>query len=435
MMSAFKSVLFIGSAALLAHATLTACGGDDKRVNTPTNPTTDEGGAPPAPTASTDTPPSTPEAPDAKSGLTGDAKTAYDAGWAAWQSGDLQTAKTQFSSAGQKDSKASSPHYSLGIVLEHLGDTAGAQQEYRTAFTLDPTNEFAMGAYALSLANAGHTGEADTFLTDKKGKFPNSARIETYLAEVKSISGDHGSAQQLAQDALRLDPDYKDAMVTIARDYYRARKMELAKYALQAILDGFGDTTPARDKDNAEAHLIRGLILRDMQGQRSFAVKDFEAAKAKRPDMVEALVQLGSMKVEAGNGAEAQPLLESAVKFSPQNSLAHLNLGDCYRLLGRPADASKELDQALALDSTLAVVHYDKGLMYLYSTSIPGMSASDQIAAAIKELNQYKQMRGPKATAGVQDDIDDLIARAQAKQNELKQGTAAPATAAGDGGK
>jgi Tfp pilus assembly protein PilF len=430
-MRKLNSVVFVFLGAITAHSVLTACGGDDKKVNYPQ--ASGEGGVEgQAVTDDKGAQVGIIDNPDAKANLSGDAKSIYDAGWQAWLKGDLPAAKSNFIQAGQKDPKSPAPHYSLGVVYEHLGNLATAQQEYRTAFTLQPDYEFAMGAYALSLANSGHAGEADTFLTDKKGKFPNSARIETYLAEVKSIAGDHGSSQQLAQDALRLDPDYKEAMVAIARDHYRARKMELAKYALQAILDGFGDTTPPRDKDNAEAHLIRGLIERDMPGQRSFAVKDFEAAKAKRPDMAEALIQLGSMKVEAGNGQEAQPLLESAVKFAPQSALAHLNLGDCYRLLGRVADAKKEFDQALALDSTLAVAHYDMGLMYLYSPSIPGMSATDQIAAAIKELQTYKTMRGPKAAPGVQDDIDDLTARAQAKQNELKQsggagGAAAPA--------
>ncbi len=47
----------------------------------------------------------------------------------------------------------------------------------------------------------------------------------------------------------------------MARDHYRARKLDLAKYALQAMLEGFGESSPARDKDNAEAHLLRGLML------------------------------------------------------------------------------------------------------------------------------------------------------------------------------
>jgi len=366
--------------------------------------------------------------PDAHADVDPAAKAAYDRGWAAWLGGDLPAAKAAFQEAAQKDPKSPAPHYSLGCVLERLGDLSGAQQEYRTAFSMKPDYEVAMGAYALSLANSGHAGEADTFLSDKHQRIPNSPRITTYLAQVKSIEKDSGSAQQLAQDALRIGPDDKDGMVTIARDHYRSRKMELALYALQAILDGFGDATPPRDKDNAEAHLLRGLIEREL-GKRAAAMTDFEAARAKRPDLVEATIQLGVMKLEAGNAAEATPLLETSVKYAPNNPIAHVNLGDAYRLGGRYSEAKREFETALQMDSSLAVAHYDMGLLYLFSPSIPGFQPIDQVRAAQKELDTFKTMRG-KPTPGQQDDVDDLLSRAKAKEAELKQGTAQPAAAA-----
>jgi tetratricopeptide (TPR) repeat protein len=360
------------------------------------------------------------------SGLEGAAKSAYDAGWQAWLRGDLPAAKTKFQEAAGLAPKSPSPPYSLGVVEEHLGNVSGAQQSYRTAFSNDPEHEISMCAYALSLANGKSPGEADTFLTDKRAKRDKSPRLAACAAEVKSIQKDHATAQQLGQDALRMDPNFKDAMVTLARDHYRARKMDLAKYALQAVLEGFGEATPARDKDNAEAHLLRGLIMRE-EGKRIIALKDFEEASKRRPDLVEALVNLGSMRLEAGNATDALPPLESATKFAPNNALAHLNLGDAYRLLQRYPDAKTEFDKALSLDSSLAAAHYDIGLMYLTAQSIPGTSADQQVSTAIKELEQYKTMRGAKAPPGVNDEIDDLLNRAKAKQAELKNTVAAPA--------
>ncbi len=374
------------------------------------------------------------------SGLTGAAKAAYDKGWQAWLSGDLASAQKYFKEAGAADPKSPAPHYSLGVVLERLGDLSGAQQEYRAAFSVSPTHELSMCAYALSLASNKHAGEADTFLEEKRSKSKDSSMLTACAAEVKSLQGDHGSAQQLGQDALRMNPDYKPAMVTIARDHYRAGKADLAKYALQALLEGFGDASPPRDKDNAEAHLLRGLILRE-GGSRVVALADFEAAARRRPDLVEALLNLGAMRLEAGNAREALPVLESAIKFAPKSALAHLNLGDCHRLLGQVADAKREFDVALSYDSTLAAAHYDMGLLYLFAPSVPGASANDQVATAIKELETYKTMRGNKLHAG--DDIDDLLTRAKAKQAELKAAAAAkaapppaaaPAAPAGDAG-
>ena len=360
-------------------------------------------------------------------GVSGSAKGDYDDGFKAWMSGDLQAAKQKFREATTADPKSSAAYYSLGCVLERLGDNAGAQNAFRSAFSAKSDNELAMGAYALNLAHTGHQGEADTFLTNEHQKNPKSARLEAYLAEVKSLEKDSTSAQQLAQDALRIDPNFKDAMIVIARDHYRAGRVDLAKYALTAILDGFGQASPARDPGNAEALLLRGIIEREA-GQRIAAMKDFDAARLKRPDLVEATVQVAAMKLEAGNAAEAQPLLESAVKYAPQNAIAHMNLGDCYRLQQRYADAKRELDQALALDSTLLGAHYAMGLMYLNAPNYPGMDAKQQVSAALRELNQYKTMRGPKAPPGTSDDIDDLIARATDKQNQMNMPAATAAT-------
>lgn len=421
-----KKLGFVALAVALAPFVVIACGGDDSK--NPKYPSKD-GGAASTSTEGTseDTDAAVTGVHDENAGqVTGAGKGAYDDGFKAWMSGDLATAKQKFREATTDDPKNSAAYYSLGCVLERLGDNAGAQNAYRQAFSAKSDNEIAMGAYALNLAHTGHQSDADSFLTQKFQSRPKSARLETYLAEVKSLEKDSADAQRMAQDALRLDPNYKDAMVVIARDHYRAGRTDLAKYALTAILDGFGQASPARDPGNAEALLLRGLIERE-EGRRIAALKDFDAARTKRPDLIEATIQVAAMKLEAGNAAEAQPLLESAVKYAPENAIAHMNLGDCYRLQQRYADAKRELDRSLSLDSTLLGAHYALGLMYLNAPSYPGMDQKAQVAAAIRELEQYKSMRGPHAPPGTSDDIDDLVARAHDKQNQMNMPAAAPA--------
>ena len=362
--------------------------------------------------------------------LTGSAKDAYDRGFQAWVSGDLAGAKTAFNDAIGKAPRAAGPRYSLGCVLERLGDSQGALDAYRAAYTANSKYEAAIGAYALLLARTGHGPDAEQVLGDKRAQNPDSVRLTTYLAEVKSLEGDSPGAQGLAQQALAKQPDFKDAMIVIARDYYRGHRWDLAKYALQAILDGADDgSIPPRDKDNPEALLMRGLIERDM-GQRKEALADFEKAISKRPDLFEAYVSLGEMKLEAGNATEAQGPLEKAVRYAPNVAVAHLDLGDCYRLLGRPGDAKSELDKALTMDSTLAGVHYNLGLLYLFSPSVPGASGpDDQLTRAIQELNTFKSMRGAKTLKGPGDDVDELLSTAKRKQGELQVKAQAAAAA------
>lgn len=425
-------IVCVALGASLSGASLTACGGKPAETAGAGSAATGAGGAGSSGQAGSSATSGIESAfgtPDEKTDLTGSAKADYEKGFEAWSRGDLKAARDRFQSAQSSAPKSGAPGYALGIVLDRLGDAAGAEAAFRQSYTANPKSDRAIYAHAMMMAsNPNRIGEAETFLNGQIAKNPQAPRLTAALSEVKSLQGDHTTAQKLAQDSLRMNPDFKEAMVSVARDHYRAGKIELARYALSAVLDGFGDATPPRDKNNAEANLLRGLLEREM-GRRPVAFAAFDAAAKRRPDLVEAQVQIGSMKLEAGNAQEALPHLESATRFGPKNAYAHLNLGDCYRLLQRPEDAKREMELALTLDSSLTLAHYDLGLLYLFTPKYPGLAPDKQIQAAIDQFEKYKSTQ-PKSGKGEKDDVDELIARAKAKQAELKGAAAAPAAAA-----
>jgi len=356
------------------------------------------------------------------------AEAAYAAGMDAFKKGDLVGAKNQFTQATQADSKAYQAFYSLGVVRERSNETSGALSSYRQSTAIVPDYEPAIVAYAVLLARTGKPDDATDFLNQRQAQMPKSAAVSAALAEVKSIQGNSGEAQRLAQEALKLNPDYRPAMVTLARDHYRSRRLDLALYALKGILDGYGEENPPRDKNNAEARLIRGLIYKE-QGLRGPAIQELQKALELRPDLVEARVQLSSYFLESGNAADAQQLLEPALKYDADNVVAHLNLGDAYRLLGRPADAKRELEWVKARDPSVAQVHYNLGLLYLFTDNFPGVSPGQAADTAIDELNQYKKMK-PRVAGGTPDDTDELITRAKTKKALLDAKAAESADAA-----
>jgi tetratricopeptide (TPR) repeat protein len=406
------AVLLFASGAL----TVVACGGDPS-PKTPENPSASTSA--PAPVATAAPTHEVDYAADEKlkSEVANAAKAAYERGFAAWRQADLAGAKAAFREAADKDSKSPAPLYSLGTVNERLGDNAQAERAYRDAIAVDEGYELAIGALSALLARTGHTDDAESLLNSKLRKAPGSARLKTYLAEVKSIAGDPTGAQKIAQEVLRDHPEAKEAMIVIARDHYRARRYDVALYAVRAIVEGSPDI-PARDKDNAEVRLLRGLIKREL-GDRMGALADFEEAIARRPDLFEGYVNVGEMKLEAGNAQAALPVLEQAVKYAPANAIARLDLGDCYRLLGRTAEAKRELEYALRQDSSLAHAHYNLGLLYLYSPSVVGVSDGEkQMALAIKSFETFKSMKG--TGRGFGDDVDDLLSTAKRKQAEIK---------------
>ena len=251
-----------------------------------------------------------------------------------------------------------------------------------------PDYEPAIFAYAVLLARTKKADEALEYLNGRQAAMPRSAAVSAALGEVKSIQGDSGAAQRYAQEALKKNPDYAPAMIALARDHYRARRLDLALYTLRAILDGYGPENPPRDKNNAEARLLRGLIMKE-QGNRPAAIEDWIRALAIRPDLVEARLHLAAYMLESGNASGAAPLLEGAVRYDPDNVLAHLNLGDAYRLLGKTGEAKRELEWVQRADGSLPQVHYNLGLLYLFSDSVPGTTPVQATEKAKKSRSRH----------------------------------------------
>ncbi len=351
------------------------------------------------------------------------AKGPYMQALSAFGQGQLAQAKKLFEEAIAKDPKAYQAHYSLGVILERQGNS-DALTRYRKAFTIVTDYEPAITAHGLLLARKGNETEADQFLSERHAKLPKSAAVAAALAEVKSMQGDTGSAQKLCQKALKANPNYAPAMVTLARDHYRNRRLDLAKYALQGILDGFGESNPPREKGNVEARLLRALILKE-EGNRPAAIQELEAVLKRRPDMVDAGVQLATYYLESGNAQKAQPLLERALRYNNKNLVAHLNLGDVHRLMGRPADAKREFEWVLNKDPSLIQIHYNLGLLYLFSDSFPGKTPVQQVEAALASLGKYKELRG-RSNDPRGSDVDQLITRAKAKKAMLEAEAAPP---------
>jgi tetratricopeptide (TPR) repeat protein len=338
----------------------------------------------------------------------------YRAGMQAFQVGQLDGAEAQFSQAVQLDSRAYQAYYSLGVVRERKNNSSGALSAYAKAIAIVPDYEPAIAAYGVLTAREGNPGEAEQYLNGRLAKMEKSAAITTALAEVKSIRGESGAAQKLAQQALKINPDFRPAMVTLARDHYRSRRLDLALYSLQGILDGYGPENPPRDKDNPEALLIRGLIHKE-RNERAAAMNDFRRALDLRPDLVEARVQYAGYLLESGNAAEAAPHLEAALRFEQENLLARLNLGDAYRLLGRANEAKQQLEWVAEKDPKLPQVRYSLGLLYLFGDSIPGVSPKDAATKAIAAFEEYKRLR-PRSAVGQADDADELITAAKSKK-------------------
>ena len=373
-----------------------------------------------------------PPAPGESTKLVGSARDAYDRGVAAYNTGDLPGAQAAFQQSIAAEPKAYEAHYALGITLDRMGKGTDALEHYREAYKLNANYEAAITAYTFSLYNQGHKSEAESFITDQQAKSPKAVGLMTALAEIKSLQGDSNTAQQLASDALTIEAKYEPAMVLIARDHYRRGRTDLASYVLTAILDGQqtaderdkglpAKTNPPRAPNNAEAHLLRAIMLQK-QGERLAAAKWFESASKLRPDLVEARLQLGLIRLEANDADGALEPLQKAVAYASSNVEAHLALGEAYRLAGGKAnDAKAQYNWVLAAPGAAAqlkaLADYDLGLLYFLTDAMDGLAEPPRMDKAIDYWGQYKTAKGAASGANWPADADDLMDQARRRKS------------------
>ncbi|MEM1032645.1 MAG: tetratricopeptide repeat protein [Myxococcota bacterium] len=402
-----------------ASVGIAACGGDKPAVNAPPGGAYGGPGAPPG-NPMTPAAPGAPQmgavdqTPDGAPRMNAAAAAAYQQAMTQWAAGDLQGAKASFIQATQADGRAFQAYYSLGVIQERLGE-AGALASYRKSFEIVPKYERGMVAYGVLLAKRDRLSDADRFFVERRAEMSKSAALAAGHAEVKSLQKDTAGAQELARSALKLDPTYAPAMMVIARDHYRNRRLDLSLYALKAIVDGFGPDNPARDPDNAEAHLLRANIFVE-QDLRSLAMGAYRKALGLRPDLVGARVKLATYMLQAGSATEALPELQTALRFDPDNLDIRLALGDAYRLTGDYGQAQKEFEWVKGRDSSLPQVYYNLGLLFLFAEQMPGMSEKARMVAAISNFEKYKELRSKND----QSDVDELQSRAELKKAEIE---------------
>lgn len=361
--------------------------------------------------------PSAREAALARPKMNAQAAEAYQAGQRAFAAGDLKGAAAQFERAISADARAHQAHSALGSTYERQGDAQRALAAHERALDLVPDFEPSITQITSIYLRQGRAAEAQSFLSRQQARAPNSAAVLACMAEIKSVQKDSVAAQTLAQEALKKDPDYRPAMVVLARDHYRSRRLDLALYTLTAILDGYGPENPPRDKNNAEARLIRALIFKE-QLRRNQAISEFQRAVELRPDLVEARLNLAAYMLEAGNADGAVPLLEGALAYEPANPLIHLNLGDAYRLQGRAKDALVQLDWVSQAAPNQAETYYDIGLVYLFG-KVDGVTPEQAIDRAITAFEQFTKLN-PSPRPGAGDDAVELLSRAKNKKAVLE---------------
>lgn len=172
--------------------------------------------------------------------------------------------------------------------------------------------------------------------------YPASARAHNNLGEALSRSRRFSEAVTHYREAVRLLPNYRDALCNLGAVLHRQGERQEGFEILTQLVRRFPDT-------HEILSAYGGALYRE--GQREAARKYFEKAVALGPDNAEAANNLAVMLNDEGRPREALALLEKALRVRPTYTDALYNSAISLTQLGDADGAVRRLRQALAFDS------------------------------------------------------------------------------------
>jgi TolB-like protein/DNA-binding winged helix-turn-helix (wHTH) protein/Flp pilus assembly protein TadD len=201
------------------------------------------------------------------------------------------------------DPQSAEAHASLGLVLTHRWDWAGAEAEFKHALRLDPR-----------YANAHH-----------------------WYGDYLSVMGRHDEALLEARQALELDPLNLMIGTWVGRRYYLARKYELAIEQ--------GRNTAELDANFAAAHLLLGENY-VQEGMHDQGLAELQTAASLSGNSPLYLAQVAVAQASAGRKTEALQIVAQLQTISGTRYVSPYGLAQIYAALSDEEQTFKWLQIA-----------------------------------------------------------------------------------------
>jgi len=318
------------------------------------------------------------------------------------RAGDLDGAVIEYRQFLKLHPEATPIHSNLGAALAGLGRFEGAVSEYKIALKQSPRLPGARLNLALAYYKMGRLRDAVTQLERVHAEDPANHQAVLVLGDCYLRMGQNKDVVRVLAPEEKQQPDDLAIAYMLGTAYIRDKQVEPGQVLVDRILRngdsaeahmmlgtakmGIQDFAGARDEFAKAVALnpnlpdVHGLYAQalNLTGDTDRSNKEFEAELANDAYNFEANLQLGASAREAqrteeaekyfrraletrpgdpgvryqlalidiskGELEEAQRVLESLVKTSPEFTEAHVSLSLVYYRLKRPADGKRERD-------------------------------------------------------------------------------------------
>jgi tetratricopeptide (TPR) repeat protein len=243
----------------------------------------------------------------------------------------------------------------LSLTRQQLGYWRDSETLFRHTLKVTENNFVIHKNLSVVFLENGWTDEAISEAREALRLKPDYAEALNTLGNALIEKGRTDEAISQFQEAIRLDPGYADSHNNLGDALSKKGRLDEAMNQIEEAL--------RLDPNYADAHYNLGLIYRK-KGEIDQAISQFQDALRLNPNYADAYNNLGSAFLLKGQVDEAMSQFQEALRLNPNYADAHNNLGSVLFKNGQVEQAISEIEQALRLDPNLAAAHYNLGLIF-----------------------------------------------------------------------
>lgn len=284
---------------------------------------------------------------------------------------DTQAAIEQFlTTFGDTGGRAGGALISLGVALQHAGQTEPAIHAYRKAVELDPHHPDVHITLGVMLEDAGSLDEAMQYYQKAIETDPGSAIAYNCLGNALKKSGNVFEAMQEYSKAIIVDPKssmgYANLAMALQETGYHREAIAEYRKAL------------AVDENSPDIHHKLGRALAE-QGEFAQACVQYRKAISLKPDLAIARADLALALEVTGDVQDALDQFRLAWEADPDSATIPLFFGRALISAGRFSEAAAVLSRAIGLDPDQPAPHYLLGV---------ALECSGHLPAAVSHLKE-----------------------------------------------
>jgi tetratricopeptide (TPR) repeat protein len=255
------------------------------------------------------------------------------------------------------------PYY-LGHLYRLMQEPARAIEAFERVLTLDPNHAPSLIWLGELHLASGNAADAEAYLQRAVDLQPDSAAARSRLGRAALERKDYSRAIEQLQHALRLDADASSVHYPLGMAYRGAGQLAQAEAHLQrgTTKTEIAPADPLMDAvqgllQNARAYEARGMEALDRRDWAA-AVENLREAVRLSPDNAVARLNLGNALTLAGDSTAAREELLAAVRLSPQLAKAHFALGVLADEAGQWDEARQRFSTAIEHDPAFIDAHF-----------------------------------------------------------------------------